>query len=406
MENIEKWRYYTKDLESPDIFIDWTIYWTISAALQRRVWINGGAAGLIYPNLSIVAVAPPGIGKSSCARLSGQKILRSFTYSTPKLSGVEIVPVIPFSAENSSMPSLVRQMADSTRSFSYEVEGKTKNIAHCSLAILLSEEMTSLFSKQNEGVSDFLNQTLDCQDYEYRMKTKEACDSVKNPCATIFGCTVPGRLNKLLKQDILQAGFTARTVFLYANEKRFRRNIKEVSPDQEQALKELYDHIFALTKIAGEVKYSPEAKAFLDEYYENGHMDKARVNTSPILDDYYSRKKMHIIKLSMILHFLDNYSSIIDIKYIRKAIDILAFAELTMHLALGVSGRNPLYELSIYVHELIKQKGPMTRIQLYMHIGKDAREEEFDEILRMLLTTNRLALKEDPKDHKKKYFIL
>jgi len=409
MDNLDKWRFYTKDLESPSLFIDWALYWTVSAALQRRVWIDGGAVGLLYPNLCVVAVAPPGIGKSTCARLAGHKILKTFTYTDPKVTvngAPAITPTIAFSAENSSLPSLIRQMAQSTKSFVWNTPEKTRHLSHSSLAILLSEEMTSLFSRQNEGVSDFLNQTLDCQDYEYKMKTVSLSDTVKNPCVALFGCTTPGRLNSLLRVQILQNGFTARTIFLYAGEKRFRRNLREINAEQTQALKEVYDHINALTKCAGEVKFDQEAIEFFNTYYESGAMDKARVNQNTVLDDYYGRKKVHIIKLSLVLHFLNSFSSIVTVDSIRKAIDVLAFAELSMHQALGVSGRNPLHEISLQVVELIKQKGPMTRLQLYLHLGKDARENEFIEILRTLQETGRILPKLDPTDNKNKYYII
>ena len=39
MTNIEKWRHFLKDLESPDMFVDWGFYSMIATALQRRVWL-------------------------------------------------------------------------------------------------------------------------------------------------------------------------------------------------------------------------------------------------------------------------------------------------------------------------------------------------------------------------------
>ena len=63
MTNIEKWRYFLKDLESPDLFIDWGFYSMISTALQRRVWLFPDTFTL-YPNLFVLLVGPPAAGKS------------------------------------------------------------------------------------------------------------------------------------------------------------------------------------------------------------------------------------------------------------------------------------------------------------------------------------------------------
>ena len=63
MNNLGKWRFYLKDIESPDLFIDWGFYSLISAALQRRVWLYPDAMA-IYPNIFTLLVGPPAAGKS------------------------------------------------------------------------------------------------------------------------------------------------------------------------------------------------------------------------------------------------------------------------------------------------------------------------------------------------------
>ena len=63
MTNIEKWRHFLKDLESPDIFIDWGFYSMLATALQRRVWLYPDTFTL-YPNLFTMLVGPPAAGKS------------------------------------------------------------------------------------------------------------------------------------------------------------------------------------------------------------------------------------------------------------------------------------------------------------------------------------------------------
>ena len=50
-------------MESPDIFRKWAGISVISSVLERKVWSRSKGSQL-FPNLYVVLVAPPGIGKS------------------------------------------------------------------------------------------------------------------------------------------------------------------------------------------------------------------------------------------------------------------------------------------------------------------------------------------------------
>ena len=52
----------------------------VSAALQRRVWMGNYDNMPIFPNIYVIFVANPGIGKSMSARIGGAKILKTFRY--------------------------------------------------------------------------------------------------------------------------------------------------------------------------------------------------------------------------------------------------------------------------------------------------------------------------------------
>ena len=54
---------FTEGLPTPEIFRLWSGISTIAATLERRVWVATGR-GVIYPNLFVVLVAPPAVGKS------------------------------------------------------------------------------------------------------------------------------------------------------------------------------------------------------------------------------------------------------------------------------------------------------------------------------------------------------
>ena len=110
MINIEKWREYLKDLESPNLFIDWGFYSMIATALQRRVWLYPDTFTL-YPNLFTLLVGPPAAGKSRViAQVSEFVKHPSLIKRVPKkkTNEVEIVPFYPISADTITQEGLVR----------------------------------------------------------------------------------------------------------------------------------------------------------------------------------------------------------------------------------------------------------------------------------------------------------
>ena len=106
MTNPDKWRFYLKDMESPDLFIDWGFYSLISAALQRRVWLYP-ASMAIYPNIFTLLVGPPAAGKS---RVLSQvtDIIKSEKLMEPDKKKNTMVPMFPHGADTTTQESLLR----------------------------------------------------------------------------------------------------------------------------------------------------------------------------------------------------------------------------------------------------------------------------------------------------------
>jgi len=109
MTNLEKWRHYLKDIESPDLFIDWGFYNLISTALQRRVWLYPDAMA-IFPNIFVLLVGPPASGKS---RVISQiaDIIKCERLMEPNKEKNTMVPMYPYGADTTTQESLLRMMS-------------------------------------------------------------------------------------------------------------------------------------------------------------------------------------------------------------------------------------------------------------------------------------------------------
>jgi len=204
----------------------------------------------------------------------------------------------------------------------------------------------------------------------------------------------------LMGSGVLQQGFTARAICLYSAESRHRKSRYEFTPEQEVEFLKVRTHIEALTKVSGEIKFTKEAEDYFDWYYE-GDKDKTtgksigkspmqigRKNFDKRTDHYFARKKAHIQKLSMVLHFADSLEvSYIELETLKKAIHILECqVEPQMHHALASNSRNELYDLTKDVYEAIASSPVgLSSIQLKIMFVQDLdMEKEFPNIIKYL----------------------
>ena len=168
MINIEKWRGYLKDLESPNLFIDWGFYSMIATALQRRVWLYPDTFTL-YPNLFTLLVGPPAAGKSRVISQVSEFVKHpSLIKRTPKKkkNEVEIKPFYPISADTITQEGLVRFIVEEcARDFFYK-NGDNKKIrsSHFSVGFMI-EELGVLLRKNTDNIVNMLNQFYDSRDY-------------------------------------------------------------------------------------------------------------------------------------------------------------------------------------------------------------------------------------------------
>src|SRR6185369_5451385 len=72
---LASWQEYSNVLSSPPIFRKWAGIGILSAVLERKIWTKTKGSNL-FPNLYIILVGPPGVGKSAILS-HAERILRA-----------------------------------------------------------------------------------------------------------------------------------------------------------------------------------------------------------------------------------------------------------------------------------------------------------------------------------------
>jgi hypothetical protein len=443
--NLERWRFYLKSIEAPDAFIDWSFYWMISASLQRRVWW-GSTERPLYPNLYVFLVADPGIGKSITIGpvkqfLEWHKLKDKGPFDADSIfkrivpadllggttahdhhqdvSGNMLLPnaskrneqkedednhlqLFPSGADCTTYEQLIHDMARSTRMVSFETirNGTSKKglYTHNTMA-MMSTELSNLLKKNTENIVNFLLEGYDCKDrYEYRTKNMGK-DMVTKVCVNFLAGTTPDYMEEAFDDSIINGGMSARSIFVFAFANRFQKwNISEMSLEQIMAKAQLLSWMRKLATLYGEVKLAPDAEEYMKYWYENIH-NHSRINKDSKLISYYGRKRVHLVKLIMAMHFADSTEMVIPIETCIKALEFLENTEKYMHLALQVASKNPFANIArnIVRFLVVRANEPVTFKDLLSNFYTEAKTADLQEIVQYMVTTGKLVTSEEDK---------
>lgn len=399
MTNVEKWQYYLKDVSSPIRYITWSYYFIVSSCLSRRVWLAEGDAEFnIYPNLYMILVAPPGIGKTIPSS-SAIEVLRSLTRKYIDAEGKPACKsIVRISPDTCTLESLYQHVSKSTEAFKDPETNKLQ--AHASLSVCVPNELGMLFKDNPKDVVRFLNTGYDCKSFE-RTTKHMGNDILQNMCLNFVGCCTVDDIAEFINGGIISTGFSSRAFFIYADQKREESVFIKQTDAQKQARKELCEHAMKLTSIIGRVSLAPEAFQLINDWNKLA-VRSLRINNHPVLAEYYGRKKIHLLKMAVVCHFAEKTNMVIDADDMQKAFSELALIEQDMHKAFGVVSKNPIYDVAheIIAHIKASPEHEITRVKLLMEVFNIGNQMEIQEAINFLSETQQIIFDSSKKVYK------
>ncbi|HTH21963.1 MAG TPA: DUF3987 domain-containing protein [Nitrososphaeraceae archaeon] len=415
MTNLERWHKYMAKMKCPEHYITMGFYYMIAAALQRRVWA-GPKELPCFPNIYVVLVGEPATGKGQVISQVNEMLKyhklkpdkddpnanMAAAFVSPEQIGMKEkkeLLLFPMAPDSVTYEALMQTHARSTRLISYKdinpLTGamEMRPYTHNSLAFAL-EEMSSLFNRKSEDISRYLLNAYDCRDYTYKTK-HQGEDEIRRPCLNLLAGTVPSFIEDSYDKRIMTEGLSSRTFFIYATGPRFYQfGVPAFTEEQIKCKMEVLDHLKKLSSLFGNVIYDPEGYELMRKHIEE-ILPYKRENTSLKLNPYYGRKDMHLLKMSMIIHFSDSLEMMVSRIACETALALLAEVEKNMHWALSFGGRNPLAGISKEMMKYIKSKGgSVKQNELWEEFIGDVNQVEFNEVLVFLRDTGKIEHEE------------
>lgn len=275
---IESFLDHTEGLPTPDIFRLWAGISAVAGALERRVWIETSRSRL-YPNMYVLLVGRPGVGKSQAIAPVGD-LWRL-------CKGVHVAP------DNLTKAALIDAVDAASRRI---IRSETEMVEYHSLAVA-SPEFGVLVPAHDLEFLNTLNHLYD-NPPSYRENRRSMGDNqidISNPQLNLLGGTQPAYLANLLPEEAWGMGFTARLLLVYSGEKKkvplFR--MQEV----RGGYKELVAGLTAFTKLFGKIEFDQEAQTLAEDWADAGCPP---VPEHSKLENYVSRRIIHVLKLATI----------------------------------------------------------------------------------------------------------
>jgi Protein of unknown function (DUF3987) len=350
--------------EAPMQYSIWAAIAVIGSVLKDRVYIKHGIYD-IRPNQYIVFVGPPGIGKGSSIHPA---------YDFPKR--LNLINVI---SDRITAPRIIERFASGFTG-QPQIQGGHLTMPSDSTATLISAELPTLLTS-SDWMLQFLCDAWDRGEYDY--DTKNAGSStIRGMCTSLVGACVPEYIRRLNKDATaaINGGFTARTIFVYAEEKskklpwpkQFRTSANQ------QLLNCLDEDLTQISQMRGEFQVTQQARWTFDKwYYANNVAD----NDSDVTVHFKSRMHVHILKLAMAFSAAEKDDLVIDDIIMQNSILCMEHILGNLDKAFRGVGESELSEATNRVQNYFERKGYASKRDLLSVMHRHVTAENLGRIL-------------------------
>lgn len=282
----------------------------VCASIQKNIHLHNGKY-INYPQLWLMFVAPPGVGKSEPLNLAFRKLseIDKTSYENYILAMENWkADCISARKEKTLEPEkpVYKQLLinDFTPESLFYTMFQNK-----SSVTLFRDELSGWFSdfgryNKSGEVAHYLSM-FNNADFKINRKTQEPL-LIHKPYFSVVGSIQPVVLTGVLKnQSLIENGFASRFLFAYPKSvSKPYYSDKQVDPEIIRRYDELIGHLHSLPLIDESVMLSNEAKRlFVD--FANELTDKSNVCKDNYMKAVYAKMEIHVLRIAITLHIVE-----------------------------------------------------------------------------------------------------
>jgi len=374
---IESFLELTDHTQSPRIFRKWAAASIIAGALERKVWIKAFGR-ILYPNMYVLLVGGPGVGKTDGIR-------EVFDFSSK-------VPTLHLAPSNISRASLIDSLNKATRT----VLRPTDPIPHQSFNMLTAaaDEFGVFLAQYETSFMSTLNKLYDGTIYTEEKRSMKDGIKMEKPLLNIIAGTTPAWLGGTLPETAWAEGFSSRLVLIYSGERiKVDPFTERFSDDNlrhalESDLKDIH-HLY------GQISWEEDVvQAFRDWYMA----DCPPIPDHPKLEHYIPRRHIHLLKLCIVMSAQRSSDLVIRMEDYQTAMNMFLEAESYMPDVFRsmrmVTGDSAVYDETYrFVHMIWSKEGKGVPEHRIIHfISQRAPSHSVRRILELMVESNVLLI--------------
>lgn len=328
----------------------------------------------LYPNLFILLVAPPGIGKSVAINPVGE-----MWKSTQKLI------VAP---DNMTKASLVDCLGKADRKVLNP--GGNPPILEQHSMLCCAPELGVLLPAYDTEFLSLVNQVYDNPaSYREERRTLGRSIDISRPQLNLLAGSQPGFMASIMPEEAWTMGFTSRIIMVYAGvTPRVELFDRPTAPASLRP--GLVKTMTGWTDFIGEASFTAEAKAELRSW----HMaDCPPQPEHSKLEHYKPRRIIHVLKLSLISAVSRSNDIIVDLCDVERAKEWLLGAEKVMpdifRQMVGKSDSQTMQELHFFIYKLYaKDKKPIHESTIFHFLAQHVPSDRITKIVEIAERSN------------------
>jgi hypothetical protein len=252
------------------------------------------------------------------------------------------------------------------------------------LGVLLGKE------KYNQGMIALLTDLYDTPE-EWQSETVMRGDQrLYDVCLSIMGASTPDWMQTMLPADAFKGGFMSR-MLLVGYPETWHKRIADPAPADDLLGKEVVRQVGILSRLEGEIKWTPGAKDYFTDWYHTLQTPDPGPRAA-----YLERKQDHLIKLAIIVQLCWAPHLVLTQDAMEVSMNILNTIEPDTLRMVDYISVEPRMRFVQRIMELIEVKGSMTEGDLMAETWRYmGRPQEFTETMQMLMKAKKVTVSID-----------
>jgi len=308
---------YANDKFVPPQFNTWAGLSILAGALERRLWLPWSDTFSFYPNIYVLLVSRPGVGKS----VALNKAVDLLHEMNRKAGTLNIMPSQVTEAKFIELMGTGRSWIDRSG-------GKELMVFQNSGYYFASEASNSLRNIFGEFLA-CLTDFYDCPAFWERATKKDGKKIVlKNVCMNILAGSTFDYLGKLVSDENIQGGFASRILYVVHSEKlvrnqRWQNGVTEVDKElRKEYRKQLIVDLGEINKMSGPMHADDDFGAAWEAWYPQFE-EKRQAYKSDKLQSIVARTNTSVLKVSMLLSAAESDDRVLRLRHWNRALELV-----------------------------------------------------------------------------------